>query len=108
MCTGPESMPSILSGHRKYPIYDGESRHPSNLTGRARFGPGTRPQRGPLGGGPTSGLTESGRRRKGPIHVADLIRHARYFVLQLAESHLTGTLFRQILGRIERLACHPT
>src|SRR5260370_15213916 len=31
-----------------------------------------------------------------------LIRHARYFTLQLAESHLTGTLFRQILGRIER------
>src|SRR5712692_7159995 len=25
-----------------------------------------------------------------------------------AESHLTGTLFRQILGRIERLAWHPT
>src|SRR6185503_20781349 len=37
-----------------------------------------------------------------------LIRHARYFVLQLAESHLTGTLFRQILGRIERLGWHPT
>jgi DDE family transposase len=37
-----------------------------------------------------------------------LIRHARYFVLQLAESHLTGSLFRQILGRIERLTCHPT
>ncbi len=37
-----------------------------------------------------------------------LIRHARYFVLQLAESHLTGSLFRQILGRIERLAWHPT
>jgi hypothetical protein len=37
-----------------------------------------------------------------------LIRHARYFVLQLAESHLTGTLFRQIIGRIERLAWHPT
>ncbi len=37
-----------------------------------------------------------------------LIRHARYFVLQLAESHLTGRLFRQILGRIERLAWHPT
>jgi hypothetical protein len=33
-----------------------------------------------------------------------LIRHARYFILQLAESHLTPTLFRQILGRIERLA----
>jgi hypothetical protein len=27
---------------------------------------------------------------------------------QLAESHLTGGLFRQILGRIERLAWHPT
>jgi len=37
-----------------------------------------------------------------------LIRHARYFVLQLAESHLTRTLFGQILGRIERLAWHPT
>ena len=37
-----------------------------------------------------------------------LIRHARYFVLQFAESHLTSTLFRQILGRIERLAWHPT
>ena len=28
--------------------------------------------------------------------------------LQLAESHLTRTLFRQILRRIERLAWHPT
>jgi len=28
-----------------------------------------------------------------------LFRHARYFVLQLAESHLTGRLFRQILRR---------
>src|SRR5438093_11468896 len=37
-----------------------------------------------------------------------LIRHARYFILQLAEGHLTPTLFRQILGRIERLAWHPT
>jgi len=37
-----------------------------------------------------------------------LIRHARYFVLQLAESYLTGSLFRQILQRIERLAWHPT
>jgi Transposase DDE domain group 1 len=37
-----------------------------------------------------------------------LIRHARYFILQLAESYLTGNLFRQILGRIERLAQHPT
>ena len=27
---------------------------------------------------------------------------------QLAESYLTLTLFRQILGRIERLAWHPT
>ena len=30
------------------------------------------------------------------------------FVLQLAESYLTPTLFRQIVGRIERLAGHPT
>jgi hypothetical protein len=37
-----------------------------------------------------------------------LIRHARYFVLQLAESYLTPTLFRQILGRIERLTWHRT
>ena len=37
-----------------------------------------------------------------------LIRHARCFVLQLAESHLTGSLFRQILRRIEGLRCHPT
>ena len=37
-----------------------------------------------------------------------LTRHARYFILQLAESHLTPTLFRQILGRIERLAWSPT
>jgi hypothetical protein len=37
-----------------------------------------------------------------------LIRHARYFVLQLAESHLTSRLFGKILGRIERLAWHPT
>ena len=33
-----------------------------------------------------------------------LVRHAWYFILQLAESQLTGSLFRQILGRIERLA----
>jgi len=37
-----------------------------------------------------------------------LIRHARYFILQLAEGHLTSTLFRQMLRRIERLAWHPT
>jgi hypothetical protein len=37
-----------------------------------------------------------------------LIRHALYFVLQLAESYLTRRLFRQILGRIGRLAGHPT
>ena len=37
-----------------------------------------------------------------------LIRHARYFVPQLAERHLTSTLFRQMLGPIERLAWHPT
>ncbi|TMH84642.1 MAG: hypothetical protein E6H47_11710 [Betaproteobacteria bacterium] len=37
-----------------------------------------------------------------------LILHARYFILQLAESHLTPTLFWQILGRIERLAGSPT
>lgn len=37
-----------------------------------------------------------------------LIRHARYFTLQLAETYLTGALFRQILQRIERLGWHPT
>jgi hypothetical protein len=37
-----------------------------------------------------------------------VIRHARYFVLQLAEGHLTWSLLRQILGRIERPAWHPT
>src|SRR2546427_7661706 len=37
-----------------------------------------------------------------------LPRHAPYFILQLAESHLTRTLFRQILGSIERLAWDPT
>jgi hypothetical protein len=40
--------------------------------------------------------------------VDELIRHARSFTLQLAESYLTGSLFGQILGRIERLAWHPT
>jgi hypothetical protein len=39
---------------------------------------------------------------------AQLIRHARYFTLQLAESYLTGSRFRQALQRIERLAWHPT
>jgi len=37
-----------------------------------------------------------------------LIRHARYFTLQLAESYLTWPLFHQTLVRIERLAWHPT
>ena len=32
----------------------------------------------------------------------------RYFTLQLADGYLTGILFRQILGPIERLAWHPT
>src|SRR5713101_1552853 len=34
------------------------------------------------------------------------ITHARSFTLQLAESYLTASLFRQILQRIERLAWH--
>src|SRR5260370_18812506 len=33
-----------------------------------------------------------------------LIRHARYFTLQFAESCLTRPLFRQILARIEQLS----
>jgi len=37
-----------------------------------------------------------------------LPRHAPYFILRLAESYLTRRLFAQILGRIERLAGHPT
>ena len=37
-----------------------------------------------------------------------LILHARYFTLQLAESRLTGALFRQTAARIERLGWHPT
>jgi hypothetical protein len=36
-----------------------------------------------------------------------LIRHARYFILQLAAGHLTQPLFRQIVAQIEQLACHP-
>jgi Transposase DDE domain group 1 len=36
-----------------------------------------------------------------------LIRHARYFTLQLAESHLTRPLFRQIVALIERLGLAP-
>jgi hypothetical protein len=37
-----------------------------------------------------------------------LIRHARYFILHLADSYLTATLYPRILRRIERLAWHPT
>ncbi|MBM3222033.1 MAG: hypothetical protein FJZ38_25770 [Candidatus Rokubacteria bacterium] len=37
-----------------------------------------------------------------------LVRHARYFTLQLAEHYLTRTLFRQIVARLERLVWHPT
>jgi len=37
-----------------------------------------------------------------------LVRHARYFVLQLAESQLTQRLFAQIIRRIERLGWHST
>src|SRR5262249_61344287 len=32
-----------------------------------------------------------------------LVRHARYFISQRANGHLTLMLFRQILARIERL-----
>ena len=45
------------------------------------------------------GLFKTGRR---------LIRHARYFILQSAESQLTRSLFRQLFRRIARLAWHPT
>ena len=37
-----------------------------------------------------------------------LIRHARYFILQPAERHLTHRLCGQILRRIKRLTWHPT
>ena len=37
-----------------------------------------------------------------------LIRHAQYFILQLAESQLIQRLFAQIIRRIERLVWHPT
>ena len=37
-----------------------------------------------------------------------LVRHARHVILQLAESHLTRSLFGQILRRIERLTVYPT
>lgn len=39
---------------------------------------------------------------------ARLPRHARCFILRLAQSYLTRRLFAQILERIERLAGHPT
>src|SRR5258708_34553949 len=39
---------------------------------------------------------------------ARLIRHARSFTLQVAESYLTGSLFRQDLQRIERRRREPT
>ena len=37
-----------------------------------------------------------------------VIRHARYFILQLAECQLTQRLFAQIIRRIERHTWHPT
>ena len=37
-----------------------------------------------------------------------LIRHARHFILQLAESYLTRRLFGDNLPRISRVAGHPT
>jgi len=37
-----------------------------------------------------------------------LIRHARYFILRLAESQLTQRLLAQIMRRPGRLAWHPT
>jgi hypothetical protein len=36
-----------------------------------------------------------------------LIRHAQYFILQLAEGKLTQRRFAQIIRRIERLAWRP-
>jgi hypothetical protein len=37
-----------------------------------------------------------------------LIQRARYFIPPVADSHLTLTLFRQILARINQLTWHPT
>ena len=37
-----------------------------------------------------------------------LIRHARYYILRLAESHLRPRLFEQVLGRVERLVWDVT
>jgi len=37
-----------------------------------------------------------------------LTRHARYFIVRLAESYLTRMLFRHILRRIERFTWHST
>jgi len=36
------------------------------------------------------------------------IRIVTFSTLYPSESHLTGSVFRQILGRIGRLAWHPT
>jgi len=54
--------------------------------------------RGPIEGWSLTSFKTDGR----------LIRHARYFILQLAETQLTPRLFAQIIRRIERLAWHPT
>jgi len=51
---------------------------------------------------------EWGARCRRVLKLPTLIRRARYFTLQLAESYLTPRLFGQILGRIEQLAWHPT
>ncbi len=37
-----------------------------------------------------------------------ILRYLDIGTLQLAETYLTRSLFRQIVARIERLACHPT
>jgi len=50
----------------------------------------------------------SDEKRGARLTAVGLIRHARYFILQLADSQLTQHRFAQIIRRIERLAWHPT
>ncbi len=64
----------------------------------------------PLGSGSACRASRAGKTgsRKADSLSAAWSDAARYFILQLAESHLTWSLFRQILQRIARLAGHPT
>ena len=48
-----------------------------------------------------------GGAKAGPVRLS-LNPNSASSSMALAESYLTGGLFRQTLGRIERLAWHPT